>query len=276
MREETLEALSPAQMYVWRERLTQEVQALAGTLTVEHPVDVIGEYARPLCLILAAMVTGIDLDEAKKLQQLAQQVSAAAAEPNDPVLRSGAVSANVELQSCFQSGPETLRDSGFVALSQTLTCILANAWLALLQHPREWRLLHRQPELMEQAIEELLRYAGLVRIIYRVATVDVDLNGSLIRKGDRVVLRIIAANRDPARFLHANEVHITRRGAGHLTLGAGPHSCVGASLIRMGAVTITLPLVKRFARAALTQPAEWRGGSVFRAPCSLWVRLSEV
>jgi cytochrome P450 len=263
-------------LHAWRERLTPEAQALAKSLPVEHPVDLIGEYARPLCLILAAIVTGIDLHEAKKLHEKAQQVSAAAADPYDPVLRSGAKSANAELRSCFHSGPEALRDSGFVALSQTLPCILANAWFALLKHPHQWRLLHQQPELMEQAIEELMRYAGLVRVIFRVATEDVAFNGSLIRQGERVVLRIIAANRDAERFLNANEVDITRRGAGHLTLGAGPHSCVGASLIRMGAVAITHPLLKRFAAAHLTQPADWRGGSVFRSPWSVWVSLGEV
>jgi len=214
--------------------------------------------------------------EAKKLHEKAQQISAAAADPYDPVLRSGAKSANAELRSCFHSGPEALRDSGFVALSQTLPCILANAWFALLKYPHQWRLLHQQPELMEQAIEELVRSAGLVRIIFRVAAEDVVLNGYLIRKGERIVLRITAANRDPERFHNPNEVDIARRGAGDLTLGAGPHSCVGACLIRMGAIAITHPLLKRFATANLTQPADWRGGSVFRSPWSIWVSLGEV
>jgi len=85
MREETLEALCPAQLHAWRERLTPEAQALANSLPVEHPVD------------LAAIVTGIDLHEAKKLHEKAQQVSAAAADltiqfyvpapaPNPPML----------------------------------------------------------------------------------------------------------------------------------------------------------------------------------------------
>jgi cytochrome P450 len=156
-----------------------------------------------------------------------------------------------------------------------LPCILGNAWFALLTHPRQWRLLHQQLDLIEQAIEELLRYAGLVRILFRVATEDLDINGLVIRKGERIILRIMAANRDPQRFRQANEVDITRRGAGHLALGAGPHSCVGASLIRMGAVAITQPLVKRFARADQALAVDWQGGSVFRSPSSLWVRLSE-
>jgi hypothetical protein len=276
MRAETMEALSPIQLRAWRERLTPEACACAQSLPIEEPVDLLDAYARPLCLSLAAMVTGISRHDAAGLCARAERVSAAAAEPYDPALRRGAKAANVELRSCFHSGPEPLRDSGFVALSQTMPCILGNAWFALMQHPQEWSLLHRQPGLMEQAVEELLRYAGLVRILVRTATADIDLNGCFIRKGERIILRIIAANHDPARFSNPNQVDVTRRGAGHFTLGYGAHSCVGASLIRMAAVTITQPLLQRFAAANAAQPVVWQGGSGFRSPLSLWVRLSEV
>ena len=53
------------------------------------------------------------------------------------------------------------------------------------------------------------------------------------------------------------------------------HACVGASLIRMAAITITSPLLERFAWAELVEPVEWKGGSGFRAPGSLLVRLGE-
>ena len=61
-----------------------------------------------------------------------------------------------------------------------------------------------------------------------------------LNKGDRVILRITAANRDPERFPCPADLDWVRHGTGHLSLGAGPHSCVGASLIRMAVVTITL------------------------------------
>jgi hypothetical protein len=271
-----MEALSATNLRAWRERLTPEACACVHSLPVEEPVDLLDAYARPLCLSLAAMVTGISRHDAAGLCARAERVSAAAAEPYDPALRRGAKAANVELRSCFHSGPEPLRDSGFVALSQTLPCILGNAWFALMQHPQEWSLLHQQPGLIEQAIEELLRYAGLVRILIRTATADIDLNGFFIRKGERIILRIIAANRDPERFSNPNQVDVTRRGGGHFTLGYGAHSCVGASLIRMAAVTITQPLLQRFAAAKPARGVVWQGGTGFRSPSSLWVRLSEV
>jgi cytochrome P450 len=143
-----------------------------------------------------------------------------------------------------------------------------------MRYPQQWNLLHRQPELVEQAIEELLRYAGLVRILGRMATADIDINGALIRSGDRIILRIIAANRDPERFSHPNQVDLARRNAGHLTLGAGPHACVAANLIRMAAIAITWPLVQMVASANLSCPIDWQGGSGFRSPRSLRVHLT--
>jgi hypothetical protein len=94
-----------------------------------------------------------------------------------------------------------------------------------------------------------------------------------LRKGQRVILRIFAANRDPERFPDPNRLDVTRRFAGQIALGAGPHSCVGANLIRMGADAITRPLLRRVAVATLIQPVAWRGGAIFRSPASLWVSL---
>jgi cytochrome P450 len=274
MRSETLEALPASQINAWREALMPEAEALASDLAADEPVELLEAYAKPLCLFLAARVTGVSTQLGQTLCEAARRVSAATADPSDPALRPIAESADKELKRHFRPGPESLRDSGFVALSQTMPCLLGNAWYALAQYPDQWRLLHRRPGLMEHAIEELLRYAGLVRILAREAEAEIDLNGAVIQKGERIILRIFAGNRDPERFSHPNEVRITRRDAGHLTLGSGAHACAGASLIRMAAVTITGPLVRRFASARLTSTVEWQGGSGFRSPRSLWVCLS--
>ena len=274
MRAEAMASLSPAQLRAWREQLAPAARALAASLPIGEPVDLMGAYARPLCLSLAAMVTGISRSDAEHLCERARGISAAAAEPYDLTLRRSARCASAELQNYFPPGPEPLRESGFVAISQTMPCILGNAWFALMRYPQEWSLLHREPELVEQAVEELLRYAGLVRILSRTATMDIDLNGALIRSGERIILRIVAANRDPERFSHPNQVDLARRDAGHLTLGAGPHACVAANLIRMAAIAITRPLVQRFASANLSRPIDWQGGSGFRSPRSLAVHLA--
>ncbi len=275
MRAETRAALSLRYLSKWQKRLEPEVAALTQSLPIDRTVDIVGEFARPLCLILAVAVTGADPEDANRLENLARPVSAAAAEPYDSEIRALAKTATAQLQSCFHAGPEPLRDSGFVALSHTMPCLLANAWYALVQHPQQWKQLHQRPALAPKAIEELLRYAGITRLLFRRATEDVCLNGVSFRNGDRFVLRIAVANKDPKRFPHPADLDWMHQGTGHLALGAGPHSCVGASLIRMATITITRPLLQRFACAELAGTVEWRGGPVFRSPAYLPVRLRE-
>jgi cytochrome P450 len=265
MRAETLEALSPAKLHEWRDELLLLANERLERLALNQPVDLMNDFARPLCLALAVSATGANPGDAERLEKLSRHVSLSSAEPYDATLRTLAKAAETELQPCFHAGPLLLRDSGFVALSQTLPCLLANSWFALLWHPGEWTRLHQQPSLLAQTMEELLRDAGLTRILFRRAMADTNLNGVQIHEGERIVLRLFAANHDP-----------DRRATSHLTLGAGPHSCVGASLIRMAAVAITQPLLERFATADLIEPVEWQGGSGFRSPKSLkaWLHAS--
>lgn len=272
MRAQTLEALSPALLRQWRQALQPELDHLLQNLHAGEPVDVLATYARPACLALAAIVTGISQKQAKTLCEHARHVSVHAANPYDASLRASSEASQAKLhEGPFHAECEALRDSTFVAISQTIPCMLGNAWYALLQHPEQWRLLHENPELTEQAVEELLRYAGLTRLIAREAAEDLDINGSVIRKGQRIILRIIAGNHDPQRFPDADNVDVMRPAAGHLALGAGAHSCVGASLIRMSLVTVTAPLVRKFSSAGLGRPVDWQGGAIFQSPQSLWI-----
>jgi cytochrome P450 len=275
MRAETLDALSPQQLRDWSAELSPIAHDHVCTLPIDRAVDLVTEFAQPLCLRLAVMVTGVDPDDAEELRRIAQPVSEAAAEPYDPVMSAQAAKANLLLRGYFRVGPEPLRDSGFVALSHTVPCLLANCWFALLQHPESWRRLHCAPDLMGQAVEEMLRYAGLTRTLFRRATEDVDINGLRIPAEDRLVLRILAANRDPERFPQPDQFDLACPQSGQLSLGAGPHACVGASLIRMAMIAITRPLLERFSSAHLAGAVEWKGGSSFRSPAALHVLLEE-
>jgi cytochrome P450 len=275
MRAETRAALSPAQLAVWRRHLSQAAAERTRSLRADQPIDLASCYARPLCLRLASLVTQVDESDAKRLGKIAAPVSAAAAEPYDATLKAPAHAATAELRTWFNSGPELLRDSGFVALAHTLPSLLLNAWLELILHPHQWGMLHREPELVERSAEELLRCAGLPEILFRSAVEEVEVNGVRIRRGQQVVLRVGDANRDPARFRLPNFIDLRRRRARHLALGAGAHACVGAGLIRMALVITTRSLVERFAAATLQKQVRWRGGSAFRSPRSLWVTLQE-
>ena len=162
-----------------------------------------------------------------------------------------------------------LRESGFVALSQTMVHLLGNVWIALINHPEEWSRLHRQPALIARGVEELLRFAGLTRLVYRRAVANTVINGICIRQGEWLTLRIFAANRDPVRFSDPHTVSVMRRSLGQVSLGAGRNACVGAPLIRTATLAATYTLVERFPNLRLLSPVSWRGGDGFRSPSSL-------
>lgn len=271
MRAETRAALSPQRLLSWRRLTLAHARERAARFAPGQPIDLIEDYAEPVCLALACLATeplpapGLDLNA------LAAEVAMAAAEPLDETAKRAAKLATAELRPFFRTGPEPLRESGFVALARTTVSILGNAWFALARHPQQWQRLHEQPELVSRGLEELHRFTGLTRLLFRRALADTTLNGLRVRKGERVILCLLAANRDPDRFPNPHQLSVMRPNIGHLSLGAGRNACVGAPLVRLATTTATLALVERFSSIQLLAPVEWRGGSGYLAPAGLMV-----
>jgi cholest-4-en-3-one 26-monooxygenase len=119
-----------------------------------------------------------------------------------------------------EAGNETTRDA------------IASAMEVFLEHPEQWELLRRRPELLPNAVEEILRWVSPINYFRRTATEDTDLGGQLIRAGDRVVLFWVSANRDEEVFGDPFEFRIDRDHNQHLVFGFGPHMCMGAHLAR--------------------------------------------
>jgi cytochrome P450 len=275
IRAELIHAFSASRVAEWQAQIQPLAHRILGVLRTDRPVDLVREFAHPWSLRVAAIVTGFGSVECEPLADLARQVSAAAAEPRDPELQSAAAAASTALGKRLEGGMP-MRAPAFVALSQTLPSFLANAWLTLYRHPPELAALREDSALMPSAIQELLRYAGLARTVWRLATAELDLGGILIAEGERVVLMLGSANRDPAQFAEPNRLDFTRGGAGQLALGAGSHSCVGGLLIRMAASVATDAFIHNFAAIDMSVPIEWRGGSGFRSPASLYaLRVSK-
>jgi cytochrome P450 len=121
-----------------------------------------------------------------------------------------------------------------VAGHETTANLLTNGVLALLQHPERLEEIRRTPELMEAAVEELLRYdAPLDRALTRWAAEDTVLYGKQIRRSERVVALIGAANHDYAQFARPEMLDFHRDHNPHCAFGRGPHHCLGASLARL-------------------------------------------
>ena len=114
---------------------------------------------------------------------------------------------------------------------------------------------------------------GIVRRVFRRATADVDLGGVNIAQGDLVVLNLASANRDPEQFPDPDRLDLARPVTGHVALGTGRNSCVGAMLIRVASSLATGALTARFAEARFSSVGEWRIGTGFCFPASVYVTL---
>jgi cytochrome P450 len=128
----------------------------------------------------------------------------------------------------------------------------------LLTHPEHWKRLHREPDILSMAVEELFRYVphrnGVG--IPRIATEDVRTGGQLIRAGDVVYNSYLSANRDPAVFPGPDTLNFDREAAGHLSFGYGPHYCLAAMLARMQAEVMIASVLERFPQLHLAVPPE--------------------
>ena len=174
-----------------------------------------------------------------------------------------------------ESGAELLAQCAMLLFAghETTRNLLGNGLHALLSHPDQWRRLQRAPELLPNALRELLRYESPVQYTGRRVTTDVVLHGRRLRRGELVVPLIGAANRDPARYSNPDILDITRREGSHLSFGHGPHFCIGAALTLMEAEIAFRALSARWPGLELLDATPyWNGNPVYRGLTSLQVR----
>lgn len=117
--------------------------------------------------------------------------------------------------------------------NETTTCLLTNGLLALIRNPETMARLRRDPALIPNAVEEMLRYDSPIQFIGRLATTDIELGGENIRDGDTVLLALGAAGRDPKNFDAPDELQIDRHPIQHVSFGSGHHICAGLQLARL-------------------------------------------
>lgn len=152
---------------------------------------------------------------------------------------------------------------------------IANFVYALLIHPDQLVLLRERPELIPNAVEELLRWTPLLATsdaLPRYALADVQLSGGTVAAGEAVLLAKHVANRDPREYEDPNRLDVTRQLKGHVGLGHGPHHCLGAQLARMDLQVALATLLDRCPELRLAVPEdhlEWKTGLAVRGPIAL-------
>lgn len=267
------EALSVTRLAEWQKRIEPVAQCLLDGLAPGRTVDLLGEFGLPWCLEFALLVVDATPDHHERLAALGTEVFAATGAPDDSPLRPRAAAATAELERLLADGPMPMGEPTFVAISQTTPRLLASIWAALYEHREQAERLRAHPELWPAAVDELLRFGGIVRRIWRQARETVEIGGAKIGGGERVMLMLGSANRDPQQFAEPDRLDVTRRVSSQLALGAGRNSCVGAALIRMGVTVATRALIERFPEARLCGSPEWRTGSGYCFPAAVRVRL---
>ena len=124
-----------------------------------------------------------------------------------------------------------------------------------LRIPISWSLLRRRPELVNNAVEETMRFDNSVLLITRYTKADINFEGTDIPGGSPLFVMLAAANRDPAKFPEPDRYDITRNTEEQLGLGLGIHFCLGAYLARMENQVALASWLKAFPNLRLSDPA---------------------
>ncbi|MFD6991458.1 cytochrome P450 [Streptomyces sp. NPDC059943] len=288
-----VEALRP-----WTQRAVDEL--LDAMAESGPPADIADHLADRLPLLTICELLDVPQADRPQLRQRAMEMMSMNAADRD-----SAVQAKAWLRAYFSEltaerrrspgedlisalatariGDETLDKDELTVLAMllvitghdTTTYNISNIVYTLLTRPELAAELRARPELLPQALEELLRHIPFRQGvgIPRVALEDVDFDGVVIKAGDTVHVSYLTANRDELAYGRPDEVDFHREDpAPHMTFGWGSHHCLGAHLARMVLQVSIGTLLTRFPDLRLAVPAEevrWNTVSIWRYPLAL-------
>lgn len=302
-------ALGAGPVTALRPAIHRIARGLVAPLAARHSVDLVAEFAAPFPLLVIAGVLGVPAERHGWFRERALALQRAGGTRADRSAAGMTVAerAAADLTAYFRRELDARRGPGgdrgdllsvlaraadertaLTPREQSATCIhlltaghetttglLGKAVLALLARPELAAELRADPALLPDAVDEFLRHDPPVQMVTRWAQRDCALAGHPIRRGDRLVLVLGAANRDPARFPDPERLDIHRDQLRHCAFGLGIHYCAGAALARAEAETALavllthLPALRPGARPAVEvrYAPDW----VFHGPESLTV-----
>lgn len=218
------------------------------------PVGQRDEFQHQTSAMLSWVSDGTEIREAREAiyKSLGELVAAKRRAPGQDVL-SGLVHSDNSLTD------EEVVNMGVLLLIaglETTANMLGLGAFALLEHPEQLDALRAGPELLDQAVEELLRYLTIVQFgLTRTAREATVVAGQPIAAGETVIVSLAAGNRDAEVFAEPDRLDITRRREQHLAFGYGVHQCLGAQLARVEMRIGFRALFQRFPTLRLAVPA---------------------
>jgi cytochrome P450 len=143
----------------------------------------------------------------------------------------------------------------------------------LARFPDQLARLRQDPTLARNAFEEAIRFESPVQTFFRTTTREVDISGHRIGEGEKVLMFLGAANRDPRRWENPDCYDIGRRTSGHVGYGSGIHMCVGQLVARLEGEVMMAALARKVAAIEITGPVKRRYNNTLRGLESLPVTM---
>jgi cytochrome P450 len=281
LRELVRHPFTPRAVERWRERARSVAERVIGEIE-DGEFDLIERVANPIPTVVIAELLGIDPEQHAQFKAWSDASIVTAFSPvNAPAEVAAAEAAHAALGKFFRGEIERRRgqpgddlistmiraeEAGdrlsedeiisqcnllLLAGNLTTTDLIGNGVMALLQHPAELAKLRARPDLMKNAVEEVLRYDSPVTNSGRIANEDFEMDGEKILKGESLAVSLSAANRDPAAYPEPDRFDIERADTHHQAFGGGRHFCLGAHLARLEAAETLTALLARFSSLSL-------------------------
>src|SRR6201991_2715712 len=294
--------MSPAAINALRATFEREAEALVDRLVARREFDGVADLAEAYPLKVFPDAVGISEEGRENLLPYGSMVFNSFGPRNDLFDRATANAGPVRdwiMSKCSRaalasdglgmqifravdSGELTEAEAGMLVRSflsagiDTTVYGLGNALWGFAMYPEQWTTLRDDPSLIRLAFEEVLRFEAPVQTFFRTTTRDIDVGGVHLGEGEKVLLFLAAANRDPRRWERPDEFDVKRRATGHMTFGTGIHGCVGQAVARLEAEAIFGALAKRVATFEITAKVERRLNNTLRGLDTLPLRITPV
>src|ERR1700736_651512 len=294
--------LSPAAINVLRETFAREADALIDRLVEQREFDGVADLAEAYPLKVFPDAVGISEEGRENLMPYGTMVFNSFGPRNDlfdkamanagPVREwimskcsSAALATDglgVKIFHAVDAGELSEDEAGMLVRSflsagiDTTVSGLGNALYCFATHPAQWTVLRENPNLIRGSFEEVLRFEAPVQTFFRTTTKAVDVAGVRMGDGEKVLLFLAAANRDPRRWDKPDTFDVRRRATGHMTFGTGIHGCVGQAVARLESEAILGALTKRVSSFELTGEPKPRLNNTLRGLDTLPLRIVPV
>ena len=292
--------LSPAAINVLRETFAREAEALVDRLAERREFDGIADLAEAYPLKVFPDAVGISEEGRENLlsygnmvfnsfgprNDLFEKAMANAGPVRDWIMSKCSRAAlapdglGIQIFAAVDSGELTELEAGMLVRSflsagiDTTVYGLGNALYCFANYPEQWAVLRENPSLIRRAFEEVLRFEAPVQTFFRTTTKAIEVGGVKLGDGEKVLLFLAAANRDPRRWDKPEIFDVKRRATGHMTFGTGIHGCVGQAVARLESEAVFGALAKRIAAFELTGEPKRRLNNTLRGLDSLPLRVT--